>query len=480
MTWTQLLALVQSKGERIGLTADSRQVSQGDIFVAVSGTHVDGHDFIPQAMTKGPAYIVSQNPFSSEKVQVVIVPDSAEALGQLAQARYGYPAAKLCNLAVTGTNGKTTVAYLVRSIIRSAGGQCGLIGTIEYDACNGESIPAPLTTPDALEVARLGRAMVDSGAEFMVVEASSHALSQKRLSGVDFTAAAFTNLTGDHLDYHKTEEEYLAAKARLFSQLPVHGTAIFNRQSPASEKIAAVTRARKFWYAIDEPADIEARIHTMDSAKTVYSLRFGDVMEQVVTPMIGRHNVSNQLAAAGLCLAAGFHLTKIAIGLSRFPYVPGRLEPVEGGQDFRVLVDYAHTDDALVNVLTTLRPLCEGRLIVLFGCGGDRDKTKRPRMANVAERLADMVVVTSDNPRTEEPGRIIEDILMGFSDRDSRRIIIEPDRRGAIEMAIRTARKNDIVLLAGKGHEDYQILGTQKIHFDDRQIAREILCGNNR
>ncbi|MBN1817192.1 MAG: UDP-N-acetylmuramoyl-L-alanyl-D-glutamate--2,6-diaminopimelate ligase, partial [Sedimentisphaerales bacterium] len=447
MTWTQLLAMVQSKGERIGLTSDSRQVRKGDIFVAVSGTHVDGHDFIPQAVVKGAAYIVSQEPIQSGETEIILVTDSAEALGQLAQARYGYPAVKLCNLAVTGTNGKTTVAYLVRSIIRSAGAQCGLIGTIEYDTSDGAPVPAPLTTPDALEIARLGRAMVDSGAEFMVAEASSHALSQKRLSGVDFTAAAFTNLTGDHLDYHKTETEYLAVKIRLFSHLPVHGTAILNRQSPASEKIAAQTKARKFWYAIDEPADIEARIHTMDAAKTIYSLRFGDVMEQVVTPLIGRHNVSNQLAAAGLCLAAGFPLTKIAIGLSRFSCVPGRLEPVEGGQDFRVLVDYAHTDDALANVLSTLKPLCNGRLIVLFGCGGDRDKTKRPRMAKVAERLADLVVVTSDNPRTEDPQRIIEEILAGFSERNNKRIFVEPDRRGAIEIAIRAARKGDIVLL---------------------------------
>jgi UDP-N-acetylmuramoyl-L-alanyl-D-glutamate--2,6-diaminopimelate ligase len=317
--------------------------------------------------------------------------------------------------------------------------------------------------------------MLDSGAEYMAIEASSHALSQGRLSGVDFTAAAFTNLTGDHLDYHKTLEDYLAAKTLLFSNLPVHATAILNKQSPASEKIAARTRCRILGYAVNEPADITGWIDSMDMRGTVFSIEFNRLRCQVKTPLPGTHNVSNHLAAAGLCLGAGIDLPTIARGLSAMKCVPGRLDPVDAGQDFAVLVDYAHTDDAMQNVLHTLRPLCKGKLIVLFGCGGDRDKTKRPRMAKVAWDMTDQIFVTSDNPRTEDPLRIIDDILGGFPEPSDSRITVEPDRRKAIEIALRTARTGDIVLLAGKGHEDYQILGTTKIHFDDRQIAREIL-----
>ncbi|HEV59285.1 MAG TPA: UDP-N-acetylmuramoyl-L-alanyl-D-glutamate--2,6-diaminopimelate ligase [Phycisphaerales bacterium] len=475
MTFTQLLALVQSQGERIGLCADSRQVRPGDVFVAVPGAHVDGHDYIDQAVKKGARYVVSRQDRPVGAAELVVVADTAAALGELAQARVGYPARSLCNLAVTGTNGKTTVAWLVRSVVQSAGAGCGLIGTIQYDTGDGSPIPAPLTTPDAIELARLGRETVDAGAAFMVAEASSHALDQNRLAGVDFTAAAFTNLSGDHLDYHKTEEDYLAAKARLFMNLPIHAVAVLNRQSPHAARIAELTRCRIFWYAIDEPADLWAAVVRMDAHGTHYVLHFGNKAVPVATAMVGAHNVANHLAAAGLCLAAGFDLETVGRGLAALQAVPGRLEPVNEGQDFQVLVDYAHTDDALRNVLTTLRPLCRGRLIVVFGCGGDRDRTKRPRMARVAELLADRIVVTSDNPRTEDPRRIIEEIRVGFSDAGAGRVTVEPDRRAAIETALREARAGDVVLIAGKGHEDYQILGTERIHFDDREVAGEVL-----
>ncbi len=475
MTFTQLLALVQSKGERIGVCADSRQVRPGDIFVAVPGAHVDGHDYIDQAVEKGARYIVSGQDRPIGAAELVVVPDTAGALGELAQARVGYPARALCNLAVTGTNGKTTVAWLVRSVIQSAGAKCGLIGTIRYDTGDGSPIPAPLTTPDAIELARLGRRMVDAGAAFMVAEASSHALDQNRLAGVCFTAAAFTNLSGDHLDYHKTEEDYLAAKARLFTDLPIHAVAVLNRQSAQAARIADLTRCRIFWYAVDEPADLWAGVERMDAQGSRYVLHFGNKAVPVATAMVGSHNVANHLAAAGLCLAAGFDIEAVGRGLTALQAVPGRLEPVNEGQDFQVLIDYAHTDDALRNVLTTLRPLCRRRLIVVFGCGGDRDRTKRPRMAHVAEQLADRIVVTSDNPRTEDPGRIIEEIRAGFSDAGAGRVTVEPDRRGAIETALREARAGDVVLIAGKGHEDYQILGTERIHFDDREVAGRVL-----
>ena len=468
------MALVGSSVFDCKVTADSRCVDHGDVFVAVVGNEFDGHDFIGQAIHSGASFIVCEESLESAIAEIVVVEDSSVALGVLVQQSLGNPSAKLTNLAVTGTNGKTTVSYMVRSVIRSAGKKCGLIGTIVYDT-GGDSEEAPLTTPDAGMVAKLARTMADDGAEYMVIEASSHALSQNRLAGVDFTAAAFTNLTGDHLDYHKTTEEYLAAKTRLFTQLPCHATAILNKQSEASQKIAAETTARVLWYAIDKEADIVAHIDSMDAGGTVYTLFFDGQDCQVRTGLIGEHNVSNHLAAAGLCLAAGFDLETIGKGLEALEAVPGRLEGVDCGQDFSVLVDYAHTDDALRNVLKTLRPLAKKNLTVLFGCGGDRDKTKRPRMAKIAEEFADKVIVTSDNPRTEDPDAIIADVVEGLSDAKAGHVIVEADRRRAIELAINGAECDDIVLLAGKGHETYQILGKEKIDFDDREVAAEFL-----
>jgi UDP-N-acetylmuramoyl-L-alanyl-D-glutamate--2,6-diaminopimelate ligase len=317
----------------------------------------------------------------------------------------------------------------------------------------------------------------------MVVEASSHALAQNRLAAIDFKAAAFTNLTGDHLDYHKTKKEYLAAKTKLFAALSPEAIAVLNKQSSEAELIANHTKARILWYAIEEQADITARIESMDIGGTVFTLALANRSSVVCrpssivkTPLLGLHNVSNHLAAAGLCLAAGLDLETIAAGLSSLQGVPGRLEKVGWDGDFTVLVDYAHTDDALKNVLSTLKPLCKGNLRVVFGCGGDRDRTKRPRMAKVAEQLADFVIVTSDNPRTEKPQAIIDEIITGFENPRSPKITVEPDRRKAIELAIKSADKDDIVLVAGKGHENYQIIGKQKFPFSDKTIARECLA----
>ncbi len=474
MTFTELMALVGSAAFKGSVCLDSRAVGPGDVFVAVAGAHVDGHDYAQQAVENGAAWVVCQRACGVRPEATVIVADSTAALGLLAQQQYGNPSAALTNLAVTGTNGKTTVSWLTRSVIQTAGKRCGLIGTIVYDT-GAQRAEAPLTTPDALQIARLARKMVDDGAEYMVIEASSHALSQNRLAGVPFTAAAFTNLTGDHLDYHRTAEEYLAAKLRLFTGLPVHATAVLNAESPAANEIAHHVTNRVLWYGIDTETDISAHIHSMDTQWTLFAIAFGGRKELVQTRLIGRHNVSNHLAAAALCLAAGFDLTTIAKGLSALEAVPGRLEAVDCGQDFAVLVDYAHTDDALRNVLGTLRPLKRGRLICVFGCGGDRDRTKRPRMARVAEEMADVVIVTSDNPRTENPEAIIQDIMAGFEQPRSERITVEPDRRKAVHLAIAMAGPGDIVLLAGKGHEDYQIIGTEKTEFDDRKVAAEFL-----
>ena len=473
MTFDELLNIVDSANSP-GLCVDSRLVKPGNIFVAVPGTSYDGHNFIDKAIEKGAKYIVCQKPVRCENAEVIIVDDSAKAAGLLAQAFYGRPASKLINLAVTGTNGKTTIAFLVRSIIQSAGQKCGLIGTVVYDSVMN-CIEAPLTTPDYLTIADMTAQMVKAGAKYMAVEASSHSLAQSRLAGVNFRAAAFTNLTGDHLDYHKTKQEYLAAKLRLFESLSADATAVLNKESPEAEQIAARTKAKILWYAVDVPADITAHVESMDIAGTTFVLEYAGKKKKVKIHLSGRYNVSNSLAAAGLCLAAGLDLETITAGLSSLKAIPGRLEKIEWNGNFTVIVDFAHTDDALKNVLSTLRPLCKGRLIIVFGCGGDRDRTKRPRMAKVTEQLADFIVVTSDNPRTEKPEDIIKEVAAGFSNPSSSRIIFEPDRAKAIEIAVKKAVKDDIVLIAGKGHEAYQIIGKQKFDFSDKAVALECL-----
>jgi UDP-N-acetylmuramoyl-L-alanyl-D-glutamate--2,6-diaminopimelate ligase len=485
MMFEELLSLVSSK-KPPRIQIDSRLIKDGDIFVAVKGTVCDGHDFIDQALENGAEYIVCEH---STQRNAVIVDDSAEAAAILAQAARSNPASRLTNLAVTGTNGKTTVAFLVRSCIQQAGEKCGLIGTVLYDTCSGRDCEAALTTPDCLTIAAGQEEMVRNGAKYMVIEASSHALSQNRLAHINFKAAAFTNLSGDHLDYHKTKEEYLAAKTRLFSSLCPNAVAVLNRESPESEHIAAKTPAKILWYSVDKDADLIANIESMDVNGAVFVLEYGGQSAKVKTPLLGRYNISNHLAAAGLCLAAGVGLDTIADGLSSLQAIPGRLEKIEWNGKFSVIVDYAHTDDALKNVLATLKPLCRSKLWVVFGCGGDRDKTKRPRMAKVAEEFADYIVVTSDNPRTENPEAIINDILAGFtkgpvkphselqatSDERQATKIVEPDRKKAIELVITGARNDDIVVIAGKGHETYQIIGREKIHFSDKEIANKFL-----
>ncbi len=489
MSFDELLQLV-SREKRLHISADSRLVKNGDIFVAVSGTSVDGHDFIDKAVANGAKFVVAQKSCRCNGAELIMVEDSARAAGLLAQAYRGNPASKLINMAVTGTNGKTTVGFLVQAVVKSTGQKCGLIGTVTYDT-GTQKIEANMTTPDCADIARMQEEMVTAGAKYMVIEASSHALSQNRLAGIDFKSAAFTNLTGDHLDYHKTEKDYLAAKAILFEKLSVDATAILNKDTPHSAELAKKTKAKILWYAIDKPADIAAHVESMDVNGTVFAIEYsgGRPIRQVRqahhrqaqgrqivrTPLLGLHNISNHLAAAGLCIGAGFDLQTIAEGLSTLKVVPGRLDKVEWDGEFSVLVDYAHTDDALKNVLTTLKPLCKGRLILVFGCGGDRDRTKRPRMASVAERLADFIIVTSDNPRTEKPEAIIDEIIPGFKNPRADTIKIEPDRRKAIRFAAEYARKNDIVLIAGKGHETYQIIGKQKFDFNDKEIASEFL-----
>jgi UDP-N-acetylmuramoyl-L-alanyl-D-glutamate--2,6-diaminopimelate ligase len=343
-----------------------------------------------------------------------------------------------------------------------------------YDT-GSASREAALTTPDCFSIARMQSEMLKAGSKYMMVEASSHALAQNRLAAIEFKAAAFTNLSGDHLDFHQTKENYLNAKTRLFQSLSPDASAVLNKESPEAFEIAQKTNADALWYAIDDHADVTAHICSTDINGTVFDLEYAGQREQVKTSLPGRHNVSNHLAAAGLCLAAGLDLQTIAAGLSALETIPGRLEKLHGDADFAVIIDYAHTDDALKNVLTTLRPLCTGRLTVVFGCGGDRDRTKRPRMAKVAEDLADNIIVTSDNPRTEGPEDIISEIITGFENRHPDTFKVEPDRKKAVEFAVGTAERGDIVLIAGKGHETYQIIGARRFDFSDKDIAQKCL-----
>lgn len=458
------------------VTCDSRAVEAGDIFVAVRGVQVDGHDFIVDAVEKGAAAVVTEREVAlPEAVRQVRVEDSAEALGYLAQKLRGNPASQLKMLGVTGTNGKTTVAYLVRSILQVEGMGCGVVGTVEYDVGDGRIHKADNTTPDAVRLADLMHRMRAHGLTAAVMECSSHGLEQKRTAGLLFQAAAFTNLSGDHLDYHGTVEAYRAAKSKLFEGLGKDAVAILNGEDKVSDFFAGRTQARVWRFGIGAGYDIGAQI----KAKGIWGNEFAITLFgrefTVRTGLVGEHNVYNCLTASGLARAAGASLGAIAEGIHRLREVPGRLERIENEHTFAVLVDYSHTDDALRHALATVKDLAAREVIVVFGCGGNRDRTKRARMANVAEQFADRIVVTDDNPRLEDPDQIRAEIRSGFSPSGFLKMEEIPDRREAIDHAIRGARVGDVVLIAGKGHEDYQIVGQERLWFDDREVAREAL-----
>jgi len=459
-----------------GVYDDSRAVRPGGLFVAVRGLTDDGGRFIPDAIQAGAAVIVSEDAAGDGRVTHVRVEDAREALGRLAQRWYGLDEAVARDmrlLAITGTNGKSTTGYLTRAILNEAGMRCGLLGTIEYDLC-ARRLPATLTTPGPLQLASLLRECADNGAGAVVMEASSHALDQRRLAGLRPDAAAFTNLTQDHLDYHATLDEYAEAKARLFDQLADDGAAVLNADDPYSATMRAHAPGRVITYAIDQPADVTARVSRESTEGMRLRLTVAGETVEVSSALIGRHNVYNMLAAAGLAHAIAIPLEQIALGLAAVDEIPGRLERVPGIEGFQVLVDYAHTPAALDAVCHALRLLVERRLIVVFGCGGDRDREKRPIMGQSAARHAHAVIVTSDNPRSESPEAIIDDIIAGCDAKTRQRMLIEPDRRRAIEAALAAAQPGDLVLVVGKGHEDYQVTGTERQPFDDVAVVREV------
>jgi UDP-N-acetylmuramoyl-L-alanyl-D-glutamate--2,6-diaminopimelate ligase len=455
---------------------DSRRCGEGSCFVAVRGWTRDGHRYIPDALKAGASAVVVEDPAAACDAPAMAVTGSTKAAaGRLAQAIRGWPARKLTCVGITGTNGKTTVAHLVRGVLRRAGREPAMLGTIHYET-GADVRAAPTTTPDPISLAEMTNEMVAAGKTHLVMEVSSHALDQRRTSGLSFRVGVFTNLSGDHLDYHGDLDRYLAAKCLLFEQLDANAWAVVNADDPAGRRILDATQAQQLRYALDAEAELVGRVLRSDTDGCEFELTTprGDVRAR--TPLIGRHNVQNCLAAAGACVALGVELPTIAAGLAEVSRVAGRLQRVPCKKRFDVFVDYAHTDDALANVLRSLRPLTRGRLTVVFGCGGDRDRTKRPRMAAVAQDLADRLVVTSDNPRGEKPEAILDEILAGLGAEGRRRTQVEPDRRAAIDLALSEAREGDVVLIAGKGHETYQIIGERRMDFDDAAIARELLA----
>ena len=460
-----------------GLECDSRKIERGFVFVALRGAKLDGNAFIGEAARRGASAVIADAvPDSPTGVPVVSVPDSREAAARLASAFYGHPSKRLKIVGVTGTNGKTTTTYLAEFLLDQHQKKPGVIGTVSYRYAGVET-PAVETTPGPLDLQRLFSAMVQSGCESAVMEVSSHALDQHRVGGIDFTAAVFTNLTQDHLDYHGSMQAYFESKAKLFSGLSSGSTAVLNCDDAWSAKLAGLTAARVLTFGIERDADLRALSLRRNADSMDFELVHRGRRTAVSLPLIGRHNVYNALAALGVCEALGVPVEEAARSLRAFPGVPGRLEAVRCGQPFTVLVDFAHTPDGLENVLQALAEHRQKKLFVVFGCGGDRDRTKRPKMAAIAAQWADFVYVTSDNPRSEKPQAIADEICAGFPSGFRNRTVVL-DRRKAIRQALLAARAGDIVLLAGKGHERAQIIGDQALPFSDREEAEKVLNGH--
>jgi len=461
-----------------GITDDSRKVEKEHLFVAVKGENDDGHNHIAEAVRNGASAIVAERlspGFYSNNITFILVENSRNALASIASSWYKHPARKLACIGVTGTNGKSTTAFLIQHILNKCEIPTDLIGTVFYDI-GGKKYPSSNTTPGILFLQKSLAESIAAKREALVMEVSSHSLVQGRTEGISFASAVLTNIASDHLDYHKTHRDYVEAKKLLFKSLPQDSVAIINRDSPHWEEFAECCKASVVTYSIkNEDALVKAKASLDGFSGIRLSLEVEEENAECNFPLIGLHNCENALAAVSVgYFGFGLSLVEIANALESFGGVPGRLELVSDiNAPFKVVVDYAHTEGALEAALKALRPLCEGRLILIFGCGGDRDRTKRPRMAQVAERIADIVVVTSDNPRTEDPMRIIIDIMGGFNEPGKHKAIV--DRREAIDAAIRMARKGDVVLIAGKGHENYQIVQNRILPFNDRDEVRRAL-----
>ena len=473
------ITVVERKGAAVsevsGVESDSRQVKPGYLFVAVRGASVDGHTFIPQAMAQGAKVIVCEE-FPTElngEVSYIKVDDSAVAFGMLASAWYGNPSRELTLVGVTGTNGKTTTATLLYEMFRSLGYKAGLLSTV----CNyidTVKVPATHTTPDPLHLHRLLREMVDAGCQYAFMEVSSHSAAQHRIAGLDFDGAIFTNLTRDHIDYHKTVEAYLKAKKMFFDALPADAFALTNIDDKAGAVMLQNTRARKYTYSLRTLADFKARIveSRIDGTTVAFDGR------DVETRFTGRFNVYNMLAVYAATCLLGRDKEQVLVNMSLLVPVAGRFQTLHSVRGYSAIIDYAHTPDALANVLTTIHDVLagKGRIITVVGAGGNRDKGKRPMMAKEAVRWSDELILTSDNPRFEEPDDIINDMMAGLGSDDMAHTLAIADRRQAIRAAIRMAQAGDVILIAGKGHEDYQEIKGVKHHFDDKEEVEKIFA----
>lgn len=458
-----------------GISMDSRRVQPGDLYACVPGFKVDGHDYAASAIASGAVALVVERflPLDVPQVKVVNV---RQVMGPIASMVYGRPSEQLELIGVTGTNGKTTITYLIEKIAAKQNQKVGIIGTLG-SRINGREIPGERTTPEALEIQKLLGEMVSEGVTIAVMEVSSHALDLGRVEGCEFDVGIFTNLTQDHLDYHKTMEEYLHAKSRLFANLKGEGLSklsILNGDDPVFPKLSHASSAPVVSYGIHNAVDYRAENVEVTAEGVRFQIRFKEGIQDICYATPGFFSVYNALAAFVWGVERGYAPKAVAEALAEIPGVPGRFESVRSGQPFQVIVDYAHTPDGLENVVRTARDFTQGRLITIFGCGGDRDRGKRPLMGEAASEWSDFLIVTSDNPRTEDPDQIINEVLAGVSGID---YVALRDRREAIWTACRMAKPGDTLLIAGKGHETYQIFGTEVHPFDDREVAREALRG---
>lgn len=448
-----------------GISYDSRKTEVGDVFVAISGYAADGHDYALAAQEKGAVCVVCEREIEGLEIPSVIVENSRAALAKMSHAFFGNPSQEFTLIGVTGTNGKTTVTYLVKEILENQGSKVGLIGT-NQNMIGDSVIESKHTTPESFELARLFRKMADEGCDYVVMEVSSHSLELHRVDGCEFFIGAFTNLTQDHLDFHITMENYLNAKIKLFNMCKY---GIINDDDPWGGRVAEKAGCDILTYGI-----VNGDIRATNMRTSVCGVEFECLGSQIKLGIPGRFSIYNSLAAIAIAHKLGIGTEKISSSLAKAKGVKGRVELVPTGKDFSIIIDYAHTPDGLKNVLESVKEFTKGRLVVLFGCGGDRDSAKRPLMGKIAGELADYCIVTSDNPRSEEPASIIRDILAGLSDATAEYIVVE-NRRDAIEFAINHAIADDVIVLAGKGHETYQILADKTIHFDEREIVSEIL-----
>ncbi len=457
------------------ISTDSRKIEPDSIFVALKGRAFNGLDFIEKAIAQGAKVIISDTKINEQyKKDYICYLESDNVsvfLRQLTTKLYDDPSSKMNVIGITGTNGKTTVSYLMEAICQRNNQSCGVIGTVNY-RLGQEMMPAQNTTPSLVENQKLLSQMHDKGAEYCVMEVSSHALDQGRTDLIRFSSAIFTNLTSDHLDYHQTKEKYFLAKSLLFTRLSTESYAIINIDDPYGQKLVSKTPAQVISYGIDNNAQVKAVDIDINLAGNTFKLITPQGERVVRSHLVGQYNIYNVLAAVACGLAHHFSFDKIIEAIEQFSFVPGRLEKVDYKQPFTVFIDFAHTQDALENVLRTIRLATDKRIILVFGCGGDRDKTKRSLMGKVACQLADISIVTSDNPRSEDPQSIINEIVQGFDKSNYETIV---DRKQAIGKALKIARKGDVVIIAGKGHETYQIFKDSTIKFNEHQIIREFL-----